>query len=102
MKSFLSLPSAVLISIFISSFAIAQTDIIVYVNDRFKTESIIKNMCGSRWPTDQRMQSYCENEQWQALDELKRASPGLGTFDLNGQEFETVRKHCGLRWEPDF
>lgn len=77
MKSFLLLPSALLIAIFISSFAIAQTDIVVYINDKFKTESIIKNLCGSRWPADQRMQSYCENEQQQALDELKRASPGL-------------------------
>ncbi|MBI3001235.1 MAG: hypothetical protein HYY46_22715, partial [Deltaproteobacteria bacterium] len=80
----------------------AQTSMQVYTYDRFKTESVINKLCDSRWPGDDRMQSHCKNESWQALGQLGRASPGLATEDLNGEEFEAVRKHCGLKWEPDF
>lgn len=77
---------------------VAQTSMNVYKYNRRRTEKIINTKCAAEWPNDRRMHAHCYRQQWNGLNQLQQPMPR----DLNGQQFNTIRKKCGLQWEPDF
>lgn len=61
-------------------------------------ERIIMEHCESEWPNDYRMREHCEDQQRQALAQLRSGVPN----DIPPEIFNQIRDRAQLEWPTDF
>jgi hypothetical protein len=61
-------------------------------------EQIIKLKCQGEWPTDFRMQAYCERQQREGVQTLAQGRPQ----DIQQNQFSLIRQKCNGEWPNDF
>jgi hypothetical protein len=63
-----------------------------------KAEDMIKKHCTEKWPDNYRMQSYCTDQQREAVRKLAKGAPQ----DIKQEDFQKIRNKCGSKWWGNF
>lgn len=66
--------------------------------DETYAEGVIEDYCKEQWPDDFSMRAYCEENEEDGLNDLKRGKPS----DISNTDFDIVRDHCSETWEDNY
>jgi Protein of unknown function (DUF3157) len=61
-------------------------------------EAILKSKCTKDWPDDFSTRAFCEKQQRQAVETLKKGKPS----DIPAPDYATIHKKCARDWPDDF
>ena len=62
------------------------------------TEQILTQKCRADWPTDFRMQAFCEKQQRELVQALAQGRPQ----DISEDQYAIVRNKCTGDWPSDY
>jgi hypothetical protein len=67
-------------------------------NEYSNAETIIKKKCAQDWPDDFSTRAFCEKQQREAVEKLKKGKPN----DITDDEYLTLHGKCARDWPEDF